>query len=77
MKQFVITIHPQRIIPAKRPLPPEGRHRQRRADGTVRGELKTENGKLKMERWWIFSDFLYLCTRELEEDEEINDANTP
>lgn len=43
MKQFVITIHPQRIIPAKRPLPPEGRHRQRRADGTVRGELKTEN----------------------------------
>ena len=50
MKQFVITIHPQRVIPAKRPLPPEGRDRQRRADGTVCEELKIENGKLKIER---------------------------
>ena len=43
MKQFVITIHPQRIIPAKRPLPPACRNRQRRGNGTVCEKLKIEN----------------------------------
>ena len=46
MKQFVITIHPQRVIPAKRPLPPEGRDRQRRADSTVCEKLKMKSEKL-------------------------------
>ena len=62
MKQFVITIHHQRIIPAKRPLSPEGRDRQRRADSAVCEELKRGNGKLRMgvDSSWEMS---YICRR--------------
>lgn len=43
MKQFVITIHPQRFIPAEWHLPAACSERQRRGNGTVRKELKIEN----------------------------------
>ena len=64
MKQFVITIHPQRIIPAQWHLPAACRNRQRRGNGTVCEELKRGNGKLRMgvDSSWEMS---YICRRKL------------